>query len=98
MCIILQIHCNLYYRTQINIDCQEMRAIRNICDLCVLTDYPNKSAFKVKCGLSSFLHDLARTVEERVQSSFLFSRLKNLNFTIMVNFIRRWLGEILSRF
>ena len=57
-----------------------MRAIRNICDLCVLTDYPNKSAFKVKCGLSGFLHDLPRTVKEKVLSSFFIFEAQEFEF------------------
>ena len=57
-----------------------MRSIRDICDLYVLTDYPNKSAFKVKCGLSGFLHDLPRTVKEKVLSSFFIFEAQEFEF------------------
>ncbi|MGC8515053.1 MAG: nucleotidyl transferase AbiEii/AbiGii toxin family protein, partial [Thermoplasmata archaeon] len=73
---------------------QGRKFIRDIYDLYVLTNWLNKSDFTVKSRLSSFLHDLSRPVDEKVLSSLLYAGSKNLNFTTMINFIRRWLSEI----
>ncbi|MFG1415987.1 MAG: nucleotidyl transferase AbiEii/AbiGii toxin family protein [Thermoplasmataceae archaeon] len=73
---------------------QGRRFIRDIYDLYVLTNWLNKSDYTVKSRLSNFLQDIASPVDEKVLSSLLYAELKNLNFTIMVNFIRRLLGEI----
>ena len=73
---------------------QGRRFIRDIYDLYVLTNWLNRSDFIVKSRLSNFLQDLAMPVDEKVLSSLLYAGPKNLNFTTMVNFIRRWLGEI----
>ncbi|MCL4451152.1 MAG: nucleotidyl transferase AbiEii/AbiGii toxin family protein [Candidatus Thermoplasmatota archaeon] len=73
---------------------QGRRFIRDIYELYVLTNWLNKSDYTVRSRLSNFLQDLATPVDEKVLSSLLYAGLKNLNFTIMVNFIRRWLDEI----
>ncbi len=68
--------------------------IRDIYDLFVLTGWLDKSDYLVQKKFSEFLHGIHRPVDEYIISSLIYAGRKDLNFTMLINYISRWLNEI----
>ncbi len=68
--------------------------IRDIYDLFILTSWLDKSDYLVRKKLSEFLNEIHKPVDKDMIRSLLYAGRKDLNFTIMINYISGWLNEI----
>jgi len=70
------------------------RLIRDIYDIYILTRFLDPNDYTVKTRLSGFLNDISEPFDEGILSSLIYSGNSNLNFSIMLEYIKRWLDEI----
>lgn len=73
---------------------QGRRYVRDIYDLYILTNWLDRSDYVVNSSFSKFLHGILRPIDENVLSSLLYAGKRDLDFSLMVEYIKRWLNEI----
>jgi predicted nucleotidyltransferase component of viral defense system len=70
------------------------RLIRDLYDIYTLTRYLDPNDYTVKTKLSGFLNDISEPFDEGILSSLIYSGNRNLNFSLMLKYIKGWLYEI----
>ena len=73
---------------------QGRRYVRDIYDLYILTNWLDRSDYVVNSSFSKFLQKILRPIDENVLSSLLYAGKRDLDFSLMVEYIKRWLNEI----
>ncbi len=73
---------------------QGRRYVRDIYDLYILTNWLDRSDYVVNSSFSKFLLGILRPIDENVLSSLLYAGKRDLDFSLMVEYIKRWLNEI----
>ncbi len=70
------------------------RYIRDIYDIMQLTGFLDKTDYTVSSRLGAFLKNVTVPEDEQILSSLIYRGTANLNFKQIVEYIRRWLGEV----
>lgn len=70
------------------------RLIRDIYDIFLLSNFLDRYDYTVKTSLSYFLNNLSEPEDEEVLRSLIIKGKRDLGFSQMTDYLRRWLNEI----
>jgi predicted nucleotidyltransferase component of viral defense system len=68
--------------------------IRDLYDIMFLTNFLNKDDYYTKTKFKEFLSNIKKPIDEKILSSLILKGYSKFTFRMIVDYLRRWVGEI----
>jgi predicted nucleotidyltransferase component of viral defense system len=68
--------------------------IRDLYDIMFLTNFLNKDDYYTKTKFKEFLSNIKKPVDEKILSSLILKGYSKFTFRMIVDYLRRWVGEV----
>jgi len=68
--------------------------IRDLYDIMFLTNFLNKDDYYTKTKFKEFLSNIKKPIDEKILSSLILKGYSKFTFRMIVDYLRRWVGEV----